>query len=95
MLDENAQTREEEFKEKQEEAVFEKDPPQKKNDSNSGHKVPCVKIWSNKTNNLKLLDEEETRNTIYVANVSEPHKSVLSEQGATEPIITRFWWSKA
>ena len=57
MLDENAQTREEEFKEKQEEAVFEKDPPQKKNDSNSGHKVPCVKIWSNKTNNLKLLDE--------------------------------------
>ena len=35
--------------------------------------------------NIKLLDEDETRNTIYVASVSEPHKYALLERGVAEP----------
>ena len=39
----------------------------------------------NNTYNIKLLDEEETRNTIYVASVSEPHKYALLGRGVAEP----------
>ena len=35
--------------------------------------------------NIKLLDEEETRNTIYVASVRELHKYALLERGVAEP----------
>ena len=37
------------------------------------------------TYNIKLLDEEETLNTINVASVSEPHKYASLEQGVAEP----------
>ena len=42
-------------------------------------------MFPHATHNIKLLDEEETRNTIYVASVSEPHKYALLERGVAEP----------
>ena len=48
--------------------------------------------------NIKLLDEEKSRNTIYVASVSELHKYALLERGAAEPnndtFLTKRSWVK-
>ena len=35
--------------------------------------------------NVRLSDEEETRNTIYVATVSETHEYIILARGPVEP----------
>ena len=55
-------------------------------------------LVTREVDNIKLLDEEETRNTIYVASVSEPHKYALLERGVAEPnngvFLTKRSWVK-